>query len=511
MTKQVLNDAVPFGEQRTKINSNFTELYDAVAERLPEVANYAAVRALTDSSLTAVYVKGVTSALDGGSGIFRVKAGDSTSVDNAATILVDTLGRRWFREYNNSISPLWFGADNTGTYDNTAAFSAVVAFLNSQQNPPECIFPSGHYKYSSSPNWAIQDATYTANGSVFLECTGSGHAVILNGQATANGNIYNCKFGSDTPFIIAAKPTGGHGIYASSFHHSIVSARVIGAGNLKAGMYVQFAVCSRFNIQVTKNGQPANAWYNSAQPTYGIYLTELNPGELVSYCTFINPILEHVASSGAYLDHAFGSTFVGGTMEGCGSVGLQLTSNAFNNRFYDVDFEVNTDHDIYCTGRENQFINCDTNLKITIDGYANNNVIDGGSHNAIYISANCANTKLIDFVYNRNDNGSTINDLSYGKTYYRGLTNRVTNSTRNTPLEFTSITLTASPFIFENITQNEVDIIVAGGTVSDISFIRPDGLGFISLGSSTGMIRLSRGDKVQITYSVAPVVKLISR
>src|SRR5512138_1198865 len=70
----------------------------SAASVVPEIANYAAVRAYS-GPVTTFYVRGVSTPFDGGAGVFRVDSTDTTSADNGGTILVDASGRRWKREF----------------------------------------------------------------------------------------------------------------------------------------------------------------------------------------------------------------------------------------------------------------------------------------------------------------------------------------------------------------------------------------------------------------------------
>lgn len=81
----------------------------ALNERLPEIGTYALLRAYT-GPVTAFFVRGVANALDGGFGVFRVDASDTTSADNGGTILVDAAGRRWKRDYDVAIKSCWFAS-----------------------------------------------------------------------------------------------------------------------------------------------------------------------------------------------------------------------------------------------------------------------------------------------------------------------------------------------------------------------------------------------------------------
>lgn len=74
---------------------------------LPEIANYAAVRAGL-GGLTAVYVRGRSNIFDGGAGVFRVKPGDTTTADNGGTVLVDSVsGARYFRDCVGPVRAEW--------------------------------------------------------------------------------------------------------------------------------------------------------------------------------------------------------------------------------------------------------------------------------------------------------------------------------------------------------------------------------------------------------------------
>ncbi len=60
------------------------------------------------------------------------------------------------------------------------------------------MFPSGIYKYSESPNWAIQDAVIASEGEVRLRYTVTGNAIVLDGGEIGIG-VHNLRFGQ---FII---------------------------------------------------------------------------------------------------------------------------------------------------------------------------------------------------------------------------------------------------------------------------------------------------------------------
>jgi hypothetical protein len=72
------------------------------------------------------------------------------------------------------------------------------------------------------------------------------------------------------------------------------------------------------------------------------------------------------------------------------------------------------------------------------------------------------------------------------------------------------ITVTASPFVYHNVAAFDADVIVSGGTVTEIAFSRNGSTYYVS-GLLAGVIQLSPGDYVKVTYSVAPTETLVPR
>lgn len=73
-----------------------------------------------------------------------------------------------------------------------------------------------------------------------------------------------------------------------------------------------------------------------------------------------------------------------------------------------------------------------------------------------------------------------------------------------------AITVTASPFTYQNTTAYPVDVIVSGGGVSALAFTR-DNVTFYDTGSYYGMFTLSPNDRLRVTYTAAPTMTLIPR
>ena len=83
---------------------------------------------------------------------------------------------------------------------------------------------------------------------------------------------------------------------------------------------------------------------------------------------------------------------------------------------------------------------------------------------------------------------------------------KLTNST----VAPSDITVTASPFTYQNTTAFNGDVIISGGTVSNIEFTR-DNTTFYTTGLLMGVLRLSPSDRVRVTYTVAPTMTYVPR
>lgn len=287
--------------------------------------------------------------------------------------------------------------------DLATPMEAARAFVAANATRYKLVFPSGIYRYSVSPNWAIQDAVIEANGEVRLRYTGSGDAVIIDAGGAGADLCYNVTMGN---FIVEAPSTASDGVFVRSIHHSRLGFNVRGAGTAAYGIHVKFAVCTVFvkpTVSVNEEG-----WYNSgsgvAKPSIGINLDIRNAGEFVSYCTFENPIIEGVPI-GIQLTGTLGNVFLGGTSEGCSTYGVFATTGANLDRFIGTDFEVNTTADVFNNGDDVSFIDCDSTNIITCGSSSKRGVIRGGVHNDVLLDAGSVGCIAAHFYINRFSDG----------------------------------------------------------------------------------------------------------
>jgi len=103
-----------------------------------QFATIAALRANTAyvSAGMQVSVAGYYAAADGAGGAFIAMLSDTTSADNAGTVIVDAVAQRWYRDTQDMpLSVTWFGARGDGTSDDTTAFRNAIATGQSVRIP----------------------------------------------------------------------------------------------------------------------------------------------------------------------------------------------------------------------------------------------------------------------------------------------------------------------------------------------------------------------------------------
>lgn len=332
-----------------------------------------------------------------------------------------------------------FGAVGDGVADDTAAIQAARDYLAAQTDPPKLVFPAGIYKYSVSPNWAIENIEVEAQGEVRLQYTGTGNAVIFDAGPNAGDLCYNVNFGSPNRFHVDAPTTALNGVYVRSVHHSKLGFNVHGAGSTSAGLRVEFAVVTQFDVVVSAN---EGGWYSVVKPAVGYFLTQrlpaigLLPAETCSYCYFPNPIVEG-PTIGIYLDKTLGNLFVGGTSEGCSDYGVYAAPTAQWDRFYGTDFEVNGLADIYCFGLGLEFNNCDSYTIANFASGANRCRLIGGEYDSILFDTGSISCSAANLVYNRFTAAGTITDAGIASEWFnvrdRGGRMYLTTATSYTP------------------------------------------------------------------------------
>lgn len=175
-----------------------------VLDSAKPMASYTALRAYTGRGTSVrITARGI-------GGFFVLDSSDTTTADDGGTVIVDASSRRWKRIYDGAASVKWFGAVGDGSADDTAALALARAFVAANATRNRLAFPSGIYKYSASPNWAIQDAVIESQGEVRLRYTGAGNAVTIDAGGASSNHCYNLRMGY---FIVEAPSTSQDGVF----------------------------------------------------------------------------------------------------------------------------------------------------------------------------------------------------------------------------------------------------------------------------------------------------------
>jgi len=370
------------------------------------------------------------------------------------------------------------------------------------------IWPAGTYLYSVSPNWNINRLRMVNDGEVVLRYTGTGDAFIINDVVPIG--LYNMHIGH---FIIEAPSNSLNGVHITSVQHSVIDFAVRGCGTTSAGLLVNFSVCNEYRIKVSNNENGGvQGWYAGgtgiqAKPLYGIYLDQRNINEAATANYFPNPIIEGTAF-GMWIQNGVNNTMIGGTLEGCTDKGLNIQPGGVGNNFYSVDFEVNTNHDIYCLGNFNEFHQCQSYNLISFDGTANGNHLVGGSHQQIALTAATVRNRVRHLQFNRAATAGYLNivDSSGRQNILQDVTNFLDGSTTDGDRTPFDVIVGATPFTYTNNTRATFLAVWGGGTVSNGSIKR--GINQLTCGGATGNIILKPGDSIIIDHTVAPTLTI---
>ncbi len=169
-----------------------------------QVATIAALRAATTATLPGVTcgVVSYSAACLPGGGMFVYQPADTTSADNAGTIIVDASGRRWYRQvYNQTLHAAWFGA-YAGSPDNTAALNAAFAAMTASAtlmfgrgifsfaSPIVFTLPAGQFSVTLVGDGADITVLYWPAGSgLSIACSSAQHSVHLRDLTFATGTV----------------------------------------------------------------------------------------------------------------------------------------------------------------------------------------------------------------------------------------------------------------------------------------------------------------------------------
>lgn len=124
-------------------SSNVSITGGSISGTTSDQATYAALRAYSGP------VQRVNITTQGIAGTFLYDSSDTTSADNAGTIIVASDGKRWKRVYSGAVNVLWFGAVGSGSTDNLSIINSVISLVNAAGGG-EVYIPAGTYTVSNT-------------------------------------------------------------------------------------------------------------------------------------------------------------------------------------------------------------------------------------------------------------------------------------------------------------------------------------------------------------------------
>lgn len=191
---------------------------DKIAGTVRAVATIAALRAVGSTGRPYVQVAGYHAAGDGGGGLYRLDAADTTTADNGGTVIVSSAGGRWKLCHQGVVSVRQFGARGDDSTDDTAAINAALA------NVYDLYIPEGVYRVSSALNFTAQNLTRFAGRKI----RGAGLGDANSGASGTHGSVIRITGTNDAFYCTDTLPyfsiedlsivggsTSGRGIYCT--------------------------------------------------------------------------------------------------------------------------------------------------------------------------------------------------------------------------------------------------------------------------------------------------------
>jgi hypothetical protein len=299
------------------------------------VITIANLRALTSSVYAGglVFVEGYFALQDGGEGMFCWASNDTTSADNGGTIIVDSSGRRWYREASGQPKNIrWFGG-NPSVSDCTAAYTAALATIKAPGGM--LFFPKGTYTFLSSPTFIYPSGQFAltllgegADATIMNWPSGSGlafvassplHTIHLRDFTASTGvaggttvgialtnSIQGGNFGQNDLFRVTFR--GSDGGAATSYWNTSLSNFGWGnfaydaclfygpaSGGAGIGAHVSGVSSGAFKYSLVHNFAKSS-WFNLGQ---GLIYDSYVQGVALSQCNFTNGTTDIIIPSGA--------------------------------------------------------------------------------------------------------------------------------------------------------------------------------------------------------------------
>lgn len=381
----------------------------------------------------------------------------------------------------------------TGALDVGTACDKALAFAISS-GKKKLYFPSGKYSRGTTWNFSYPGIVVRGDGkfTTILKYTGTGVACRVDDSNPNNGTFAFTHNMSD--FCIEGTSSTQVLLYLKFMNHADWSNINLREANTSTGVAfkIEGSVAGNFaNIVCSTNAQlmasrPFTGLVVDRDPTTGTRATDNK---------FDNMIIEGMMGDGIQLVNSDQSLFIGGTSENNDGNGITISSSSRMNTLISVSFENRGFADIFDGGFSNQFINCYTSKKIYVDSSSLMSHIKGGYHQDITILGDFATVESLKYSFFAAGGGLTPSLNTSTRNIFNSQTSALTFFNK-API---SVFVTASPFTYVNSSGLNENIIVSGGTVTQVVFSRS---GAVATLPTSGMWPLAPSDGLTIDYSV---------
>lgn len=438
-----------------------------------------------------------------GGGVYRLDVSDTTSADNDATIIVSGDGGRWKLIHSERLTVEQFGCVPVPGFNNFAKLQAAVAFCWAAKI--KLCAGSGKFEYGSTLDLDYPTLCLSGNGfrNTVFKYTGTNTAMQADGLRP-NAGIYSIDLDL-SDFTIEGNEDVTDLLRCRINHVRIVRVNVREASPINGcGLHIMGGVANHIEQFTCSTGTQLM----TNRPAYGI-IFDANPliegGTRPTCNTLISPCIEGMLGDGIVLRSCDNLTVIGGTSENHDGVGLSEAAGCQMNTFIGMDNEANRGYaDWIIAGQSTRLINCGSTSNFYIDNSAMLTKVEGGWFDRVEVAVGAA--------------AVTLDGLKV--RFFGGVTGLITNnnpflSTKNIfdaaantfvfySKPATGIALAVSPMTYTNSNITEETILIVGGTVTQLAYVRL-GTPYL-LNPSSGWIRLQPGDGITISYSGTPVI-----
>ena len=503
----------------TEADANANDLTNAVqvADNIDNIirtvsfANYDDLRAVGNASLVDGQVITVTDEGIAGQGVLRNVVGHGVT-DNGGTIIVIDANWYWERIYSGAVHAKWFGLHLDGsnvTANNTILESIkdyVISFPIGAR--PSIILPEGNIAFSVSPNWGHSDISIEGqgSGSTRLSYSGAGSAVEVDPSAFDVSFRYGIKLQG---FLIDCGSNGTAGVYFENISHTLVKdVFAINGGATCVHFDNRLAVLCHFETC----GSPISRYTPSSIHQESVRLgTSPSRGLPSTANVFTNFIAEGASLAGIRLLDSTNNTFIGGTSESNTGRGVLISSTSRNNTFVGVDMEANTLVDLRDEGQSTKLDNCfcTSYAGVEIAGLSKGTKLVGGIYHDITVESGAKAVVIRDLQINFHGSGGTISDLG-NATQIKQIIDRATGLLTYFHRARQTVAVTASPMVFTNNTGEDVQLLIKGGTITQVLWGRGGDytpIGLVADGTPVnGLFPMKPEDSITISYTAAPSI-----